>query len=88
MASTISMGQYLFKRAAELGIEHVFGVPGDFNRKSYLPIFLQIDTDILKSHFWTNCSRFKNLTGWEYATSLTVLMLPMAMQESREFQVS
>ncbi|TVY57516.1 Pyruvate decarboxylase [Lachnellula suecica] len=31
MASTISMGQYLFKRVAELGIEHVFGVPGDFN---------------------------------------------------------
>ncbi|TVY37569.1 Pyruvate decarboxylase [Lachnellula occidentalis] len=31
MTSTISMGQYLFKRVAELGIEHVFGVPGDFN---------------------------------------------------------
>jgi pyruvate decarboxylase len=27
------MGQYLFKRVAELGNEHVFGVPGDFNRK-------------------------------------------------------
>lgn len=25
------MGQYLFKRVAELGNEHVFGVPGDFN---------------------------------------------------------
>jgi TPP-dependent 2-oxoacid decarboxylase len=34
MAETISMGQYLFKRVAELGNEHVFGVPGDFNRKS------------------------------------------------------
>jgi TPP-dependent 2-oxoacid decarboxylase len=34
MAATISMGQYLFKRVAELGNEHVFGVPGDFNRKS------------------------------------------------------
>ncbi|TVY86691.1 Pyruvate decarboxylase [Lachnellula willkommii] len=31
MTSTTSMGQYLFKRVAELGIEHVFGVPGDFN---------------------------------------------------------
>ncbi|TVY28535.1 Pyruvate decarboxylase [Lachnellula hyalina] len=31
MTSTISMGQYLFKRVAELGIEHIFGVPGDFN---------------------------------------------------------
>ncbi|PMD14649.1 pyruvate decarboxylase [Hyaloscypha hepaticicola] len=31
MAATISMGQYLFKRVAELGNEHVFGVPGDFN---------------------------------------------------------
>ncbi len=28
------MGQYLFKRVAELGNQHVFGVPGDFNRKS------------------------------------------------------
>lgn len=26
------MGQYLFKRLAGLGIEHIFGVPGDFNR--------------------------------------------------------
>ncbi len=34
MVATISMGQYLFKRVAELGNEHVFGVPGDFNRKS------------------------------------------------------
>jgi hypothetical protein len=34
MAETISVGQYLFKRVAELGNEHVFGVPGDFNRKS------------------------------------------------------
>jgi TPP-dependent 2-oxoacid decarboxylase len=34
MAATISMGQYLFKRVAELGNEHVFGVPGDFNRRS------------------------------------------------------
>lgn len=27
------MGQYLFKRIAQLGVEHIFGVPGDFNRK-------------------------------------------------------
>jgi hypothetical protein len=33
MTETISVGQYLFKRVAELGNEHVFGVPGDFNRK-------------------------------------------------------
>ncbi|KAF4629196.1 hypothetical protein G7Y89_g8953 [Cudoniella acicularis] len=31
MAGSISMGQYLFKRIAQLGIEHIFGVPGDFN---------------------------------------------------------
>lgn len=31
MAETISMGKYLFKRINQLGIEHVFGVPGDFN---------------------------------------------------------
>jgi pyruvate decarboxylase len=38
MAATISMGQYLFKRVAQLGIEHILGVPGDFNRKSLRPI--------------------------------------------------
>lgn len=31
MAATISMGQYLFRRIAALGVEHIFGVPGDFN---------------------------------------------------------
>ncbi|OWP05492.1 pyruvate decarboxylase [Marssonina coronariae] len=32
MASpTVPMGVYLWKRLASLGIEHVFGVPGDFN---------------------------------------------------------
>ncbi|KAE8448867.1 hypothetical protein EG329_008869 [Mollisiaceae sp. DMI_Dod_QoI] len=31
MAATISMGQYLFTRLASLGVEHIFGVPGDFN---------------------------------------------------------
>lgn len=29
--SKVSMGVYLWKRLAQLGIEHVFGVPGDFN---------------------------------------------------------
>ncbi|KAK0101891.1 hypothetical protein ONS95_001298 [Cadophora gregata] len=29
--STVPMGVYLWKRLASLGIEHVFGVPGDFN---------------------------------------------------------
>lgn len=34
MASpTVPMGVYLWKRLASLGIEHVFGVPGDFNCK-------------------------------------------------------
>lgn len=32
MAATISMGQYLFERIESLGVEHIFGVPGDFNR--------------------------------------------------------
>lgn len=27
------MGQYLFKRILQLGVEHIFGVPGDFNRE-------------------------------------------------------
>lgn len=31
---TIPLALYLWKRIAQLGIEHVFGVPGDFNRKS------------------------------------------------------
>ncbi|KUJ13629.1 pyruvate decarboxylase [Mollisia scopiformis] len=31
MAATISMGQYLFSRCASLGVQHIFGVPGDFN---------------------------------------------------------
>lgn len=31
--SKVSMGVYLWKRLVQLGIEHVFGVPGDFNRK-------------------------------------------------------
>ncbi|KAG9248442.1 pyruvate decarboxylase [Calycina marina] len=30
-SSKISMGEYLWRRIASLGIEHAFGVPGDFN---------------------------------------------------------
>ena len=30
-ASTVSVGHYLFRRIRELGVEHIFGVPGDFN---------------------------------------------------------
>lgn len=30
-ATKVSMGEYLWKRLASIGIEHVFGVPGDFN---------------------------------------------------------
>ena len=29
--STIPLGEYIFRRLLSLGIEHVFGVPGDFN---------------------------------------------------------
>lgn len=29
--NTVPMGVYLWKRLASIGIEHVFGVPGDFN---------------------------------------------------------
>ncbi|KAI9054832.1 hypothetical protein LZ554_001977 [Drepanopeziza brunnea f. sp. 'monogermtubi'] len=37
MASpTVPMGVYLWKRLASLGIEHVFGVPGDFNSRNRL----------------------------------------------------
>jgi hypothetical protein len=32
--STVSIGHYLFARIAQLGVEHIFGVPGDFNRTS------------------------------------------------------
>ena len=28
---TIFLGEYIFRRLVSLGIEHVFGVPGDFN---------------------------------------------------------
>lgn len=31
MAETIAAGKYIFERVAQLGIRHVFGVPGDFN---------------------------------------------------------
>ncbi|CAG8974297.1 hypothetical protein HYALB_00011965 [Hymenoscyphus albidus] len=31
MSSTVNAGVYIWKRLASLGIEHVFGVPGDFN---------------------------------------------------------
>jgi pyruvate decarboxylase len=34
--STVPLGYYLWKRLASLGIEHVFGVPGDFNCTSPL----------------------------------------------------
>jgi len=30
-ATKVSMGEYLYRRLISLGIEHVFGVPGDFN---------------------------------------------------------
>ena len=30
-SSTILLGEYIFRRLVSLGIEHVFGVPGDFN---------------------------------------------------------
>lgn len=30
--SQIPVGEYLFRRIASLGIRHIFGVPGDFNR--------------------------------------------------------
>lgn len=30
-SSTIPLAEYIFRRLASLGIEHVFGVPGDFN---------------------------------------------------------
>jgi hypothetical protein len=30
---TVPLNIYLWKRIASIGIEHVFGVPGDFNRK-------------------------------------------------------
>ena len=28
---TITIADYLLKRLAELGVHHMFGVPGDFN---------------------------------------------------------
>jgi hypothetical protein len=43
--SKVSMGVYLWKRLAQLGIEHVFGVPGDFNRKFILKSYDIINTD-------------------------------------------
>ena len=32
--NTMPMGQYLFHRIKQLGVEHILGVPGDFNRES------------------------------------------------------
>jgi len=34
--ATVPLGVYIWRRLASLGIEHVFGVPGDFNRKHSL----------------------------------------------------
>ncbi|KAK5265442.1 hypothetical protein LTR96_009346 [Exophiala xenobiotica] len=28
---TVPLGQYIFRRVKELGVEHILGVPGDFN---------------------------------------------------------
>lgn len=33
MSSDIALGTYLFNRLKQVGIEHIFGVPGDFNLK-------------------------------------------------------
>nr|AJE25525.1 pyruvate decarboxylase [Starmerella bombicola] len=33
MSADIPLGTYLFKRLNQVGIEHIFGVPGDFNLK-------------------------------------------------------
>jgi TPP-dependent 2-oxoacid decarboxylase len=27
-----TLGKYIFRRVSQLGVRHVFGVPGDFNR--------------------------------------------------------
>jgi TPP-dependent 2-oxoacid decarboxylase len=34
---TVPLNIYLWRRIASIGIEHVFGVPGDFNRKLKRP---------------------------------------------------
>jgi hypothetical protein len=34
---TVPLNTYLWRRIASVGIEHVFGVPGDFNRKLKRP---------------------------------------------------
>jgi TPP-dependent 2-oxoacid decarboxylase len=39
MAATISMGQYLFRRIQSIGVDHILGVPGDFNRELFVLIF-------------------------------------------------
>lgn len=33
MSSEITISQYLFARLKQVGVDHIFGVPGDFNLK-------------------------------------------------------
>jgi TPP-dependent 2-oxoacid decarboxylase len=45
---TVPLGFYIWKRLASLGIEHVFGVPGDFNRKAASLCYLHVTTLLIK----------------------------------------
>jgi hypothetical protein len=95
MAPTISMGQYLFKRIAELGNEHVFGVPGDFNRRFAGLISIELmhkksgktKTDFLQWHFLMNFSRCQNSNGWEHVMNSMPHMQRTDMHASKACQL-
>jgi len=88
MLPTISMGQYLFKRVSELGVEHIFGVPGDFNRQCHPPQPIRSLVDISQSRFWMNSSKSRDSTGSGFAMNSMELMQRMGIQELKAFQVS
>jgi pyruvate decarboxylase len=48
---TVPLGQYIFRRVKELGVEHIVGVPGDFNRMLHLlnaPLYLWQNNNLIK----------------------------------------
>lgn len=60
----IPLGEYIFRRILSLGVRHVLGVPGDFNRKAR-PIFIE-PRPIANSHqsiCWTAFTMSPRLPG-------------------------
>lgn len=85
--STVALGRYLWERIHQVGVNHVFGVPGDFNltcKSMFLiePIFC----NTMLTAFNRQCS-ITSITSMDWnglaiRTNLTLLMPPMDTQGS------